>query len=280
MTTEQPAKLPELGETVVAGGVETNYLRAGSGPTVLLLHGSGPGVTAYANWRFTIPALSKRFRVVAPDIVGFGYTQRPMGFSYNKIGWVAHLIDFLDAIGADEVDVVGNSFGGALALALAVHHPARIRRLVLMGSVGLHFELTPGLDGVWGYEPSLEGMRRLLQLFVYDRGLITDDLVASRYRASARVEAAAAYARLFPAPRQRHVDALALSDIEIRSLTCNALVVHGREDRVIPPAVGLCLHELLARSELHMFGQCGHWTQIEQRDRFNQVLVGFLGSRR
>ncbi len=142
---------PELGKTVVAAGIETNYHDAGSGRPVVLLHGSGPGVTAWANWRLAIPALAARRRVIAPDLVGFGYTARPPGHRYGLDTWTAHAVGLLDALGLDRVDLVGNSFGGALALSLAIRHPRRIRRLVLMGAAGVRFPITEGLDAVWGY---------------------------------------------------------------------------------------------------------------------------------
>ena len=153
---------PEIGKTVLAGGIRTNLHDMGSGNPVLLIHGSGPGVSAWANWRLSFPVLSQKFRVIAPDIVGFGFTERPAGISYTLDNWVKHAISLLDALGLDKVDLVGNSFGGALLLALAVRHPDRVKRLVLMGSAGTSFKLTPALDEAWGYQPSIENMRRLL----------------------------------------------------------------------------------------------------------------------
>jgi 2-hydroxymuconate-semialdehyde hydrolase len=84
---------------------------------VLLIHGSGPGVTAWANWRLVMPALAQSCRVIAPDMVGFGYTERLPGDVHTMEGWVAHAIGVLDALGIERTDLVGNSFGGAIALA-------------------------------------------------------------------------------------------------------------------------------------------------------------------
>lgn len=267
---------PEIGRRISAGGIDTNYHDAGRGGTVLLLHGSGPGVTAWANWRLAIPALAERGRVLAPDIVGFGYTERPAGIRYNLGTWVRHAADFLDAVGAESVDVVGNSFGGALAIALAIRHPARVRRLVLMGSAGVRFELTEGLDAVWGYTPSVENMRRIMGVFAHDRSLISDELAELRYRASIRPGYQEAFAQMFPPPRQRWVDGLASSEDDIRALDKETLIIHGREDRVIPAATSYKLFELIERSQLHVFGRCGHWTQIEHAARFNRLVANFL----
>jgi 2-hydroxymuconate-semialdehyde hydrolase len=273
---EDMTENPEIGESVDAGGIATNCHDMGDGPSVLLLHGSGPGVTAWANWRGVLPALATRFRVIAPDMVGFGYTDRPTGADYTMDVWVKHAVDLLDALDIERVSIVGNSFGGGLALALAVRYPARIDRLVLMGSSGTDFEITPGLDAVWGYEPSHENMRQLIELFAYDQSIATDDLVRMRYDASIRPGYQESYASMFPAPRQRHVRALARDEDALRALDNETLIVHGREDRIIPLESSIRLFDLIPRSQLHVFGRCGHWTQIEQNARFCRLIADFL----
>src|SRR5690606_41614976 len=103
--------------------------------TLMMIHGSRPSVTAWANWRLVIPELAKGRRVVAPDMLGFGYSERPEDQVYNRERWVAHAIGVMDELGLEQVDLVGNPFGGGLALSLAIEHPRRVRRLVFMGCV-------------------------------------------------------------------------------------------------------------------------------------------------
>ena len=273
---------PEAGLTINAAGIVTNFhdtdpAGAHAARPVLLIHGAGPGVSAWANWRLTLPALARDRRGIAPDMVGFGLTERPEGIAYTMDTWVGQALGLLDALELDAVDLVGNSFGGALALALAVRAPARVRRLALMGSVGVPFPITEGLDRVWGYEPSVEAMRGLLDLFAYDRTLVNDELAELRYRASIRPGFQESFSAMFPAPRQRWVDAMASRDADIAALPHPTLIIHGREDKVIPPATSFRLFDLIANAQLHMFGRCGHWTQIEHADRFNALLAGFLG---
>ena len=141
---------PEISQSIVASGIRTNYHDAGHDNPVMLIHGSGPGVSAWANWRLVLPRLAEHRRVIAPDLVGFGFTERPPGIRYDLNGWVSQAVGLLDSLGIEQADLVGNSFGGAVALALAIRHPRRVRRLVLMGSVGVSFPLTEGLDAVWG----------------------------------------------------------------------------------------------------------------------------------
>ena len=269
---------PEIGLRIRAAGLETNYHDLGAGDPVLLIHGSGPGVTAWANWRVTMPALARTHRVIAPDMAGFGYTERVPGTQYGMDLWVDHLVGLLDALGIGAAHLVGNSFGGALALAMAVRHPQRVRKLVLMGAAGVHFELTEGLDAVWGYEPSLENMARIMGVFAYDRSRLTPELAESRYRASVRPGYQESFSAMFPAPRQRWVDALACHEAQLGGIRQPTLIVHGRDDQVIPLANSLRLLELIGPAQLHVFGQCGHWTQIEHAASFNELVKDFLSA--
>lgn len=267
---------PEIGKSVVAAGIQTNYHDVGEGYPVILVHGSGPGVTAYANWRPNIPYLSQFYRVIAPDMVGFGYTEQPEGYEFSLDNWVQHIIGVMDALNIQKAHIVGNSFGGGLAIATALRYPERVGRLVLMGAAGTKFKLTEGLDAVWGYQPSIENMRKLLDLFAYDRSLVSDELAEVRYKASIRPGVQESFASMFPAPRQQWLDSLASSDEELKSLSNEALIIHGREDRVVPLSSSLHLAEVIDRAQLHVFGRCGHWTQIEHTDRFNRLVADFF----
>lgn len=268
---------PELGKRVRLAHCDTNYHDQGKGYPVVLIHGSGPGVTAWANWRLNIGPLSQVARVLAPDMLGFGYTDAIGPVSYDLDSWVDQVIGFLDALSLDQVDLVGNSFGGAVSLAVAARHPSRIRRLVLMGSVGTSFPLTPGLDAVWGYTPSIDNMKKLLDVFAYDRTLVSDELAELRYRASIREGVQERFGSLFsPGPRQQYIDALATPDEVLRSLSHETLIVHGREDQVIPLQNSIKLANLIPRAQLHVYPHCGHWTQIEWTADFNRLVGAFL----
>lgn len=269
---------PEIGKTIAAHGLKTNYHDEGAGFPAVFVHGSGPGVTGWANWRLNIPEISKSLRVIAPDMAGFGYTQRPEKPSYTMPFWCDHLIALADELKLEKFDLIGNSFGGGLAVAMAAAHPDRIRRLVLMGAVGVPFELTEGLDKVWGYQPSIENMRELLDIFAYNRDLVTDDLAKMRYEASIRDGVQEAFSAMFPAPRQQWIQAMTTPDEKIAQISAPTLIVHGREDKVIPVQNSLKFFDLIPNAELHLFGKCGHWTQIEHAARFNMLVTDFLTS--
>lgn len=274
MTSEIPS--PEIGKSLRIGDITVNYLDQGHGEAVLLIHGSGPGVTAWANWRGVIPDLSSKCRVLAPDMAGFGYTQVESGHQFNLQTWLGQIEGLLDALGVERVTVIGNSFGGALALHFARAHPARVHKIVLMGAVSLSFALTEGLDTVWGYTPSLENMRTLMGVFAWNQTLITEELIQSRYEASIQRGMDKVYESLFPAPRQRWVDMLAQSAETLAKINHPTLIVHGRDDLVIPVEVSVRLASVLPNADLLVFASCGHWTQIEKREKFMRAVNGFL----
>lgn len=269
---------PEVGKEIIADGIRTNVHLTGppDAPAVLLLHGSGPGVTAWANWRMTIPALAEHFRVVAPDVVGFGFTARPDDVVYDLQTWTSHALGVLEALDIPRAHVIGNSFGGSLAMSLAIHHPGRVDRMVLMGAAGVPFQLTPGLDAVWGYEPSVEAMEDLLRIFAYNPGLAGRDLAELRYRASIRPGVQEAFRTMFPPPRQAALDAITHAVEDVAAISAPTLIVHGRDDQVIPPSNATDLLALIDDARAHLFGRCGHWTQIEHAAAFNRLVVDFL----
>ncbi|WP_134704195.1 alpha/beta fold hydrolase [Ammoniphilus sp. YIM 78166] len=270
--------MSDQGKFVTAGGIHTHYHESGEGEPLLLIHGSGPGVSAWANWRLVFPILSEKYHLYAPDVVGFGYTERPHDISYSVDTWVNHLISFMEAKGLEKVSIIGNSMGGALALQIAQRRPDLVRKLVLMGSVGIEFPITDELDAVWGYTPSFENMKNLVATFSSNSSLAdNDDLVQLRYQASIQEGFQESYAAMFPAPRQRHVNALALTEEKLRKIDCPVLLIHGREDRIIPlEYTSWRISQLIPEAELHVFSQCGHWTQIEKTKPFTNLVSEFL----
>lgn len=264
--------------TIDVAGVRTEVLDTGTGGVpLLLLHGSGPGVSALANWRPVLPALSKQRRVIAPDQLGFGGTATGEPRTYGRKAWTDHALALLDALAVSQVDIIGNSMGGAIGLSLAAAVPERIRRIVLMGTMGIAMALPGGLNTVWGYEPGVANMREVIGLFAYDRGLITDELVEMRYRSSLNPPVAASWAAMFPPPRQRWVDDLALTGVELAGITQPVLMVHGRDDQVVPwQRSSLPLLDLLPDVRLHVIANCGHWTMIEKTADFLAVVEPFL----
>ncbi|WP_273735384.1 alpha/beta fold hydrolase [Mycolicibacterium septicum] len=276
MTTTGAKAAPLRTRTVDAAGIATAYLEAGTGEPVLMLHGSGPGASGTANWQYNISPLAEKFHVLAPDIVGFGETQRPNDVIYSLRTWTDHVWAFLDAHGIEQAAVVGNSLGGRIALQMATDRPDRVTRMVLMGSPGVGMTPTEGLAALRAYEPSPEAMRHMLRTyFAVNPALITDELVEIRYRASVADGAWEAYRSMFYDPRH-HGSELGITEDEARAITTPSLLVHGREDKVVPLAVSVTMLGLMPNADLHVFSHCGHWTQIERADEFSALVADFL----
>lgn len=269
---------PGWGKTITALDIGTNFHDEGTGRSVVLLHGSGPGVSAWTNWKKVIPVLAGDFRVIAPDLAGFGYTERKTDLAYDIKLWSRHLIAFLDALGLEKVSLVGNSFGGSLALAVAARFPERFEKLVLMGTPCDKFVMTPGLKAGWDYEPSRENMRKTMQHFPYDPATITDELVEDRYQASLIPGAQEGLRKLLVEPNSQGDTPLSGMPVNlVSSIEVPTLVLHGREDKVIPVDMGILLARSMPRAELHMFGQCGHWVQAERFEAFVALARTHLG---
>jgi 2-hydroxy-6-oxo-octa-2,4-dienoate hydrolase len=265
--------------TVSAAGIETNYHDHGAGEAVILLHGSGPGVSAWTNWRKVMPALAPSLRVLAPDMAGFGYSERKPDFEYAIKGWVRQLLGFMDALGIARAHLVGNSFGGSLALAAAARFPDRFGRLVLMGTPCDAFTMTPGLRAGWDYTPSREVMRATMAHFPYDAAVITDELVEDRYQASLIPGAQEGLRKLLAEPRPDGDTPLSgMPEAVVAKIVHSTLVLHGREDRVIPVEMGLRLARAIPDAQLHMFGRCGHWVQAERFDDFIALTLRHLAA--
>lgn len=256
---------------VTLPGVECAYFDEGSGPVVLCIHGSGPGASAVSTWRNNVPALAGTHRVIGLDLVGFGASTAIGDVPYTVPTWAQQCFALLDALGIDTVSPVGNSLGGRIAMEMALMKPARMDKLVLMGSGGLLVEPTPALRALREYTPSFENMQRLVtDCFLYDATLASDALVRERYDASEKTFAT--YKGMFTADRSGMV----LTHEAIASIAAPSLVIHGRDDKVIPPENGVQISRLLADADLHVFARCGHWAQFERKTDFNTLVASFL----
>lgn len=262
---------------IQAGGVRTHYLEAGEGDPLVLVHGGGAGADSRGNWGATIAHFSRTRRVIAPDMIGFGLTDKPdpAGYLYDQPGRNRHMADFLGAMGLVGVDIVGNSMGGATAIGVALDRPDLIGRMVLMGSAGLPIpeKPSPQLMHNLQYDFTLEGMRRVIGGLTAPGFVPTDEMV--RYRFDI-VDDPASRAALAAINAETRKGTLNYAEEQLRTIKQPVLVVNGKEDGVsiLPRAYRFL--ELLENSWGYIVPHCGHWAMIEAPDDFNAAVERFL----
>lgn len=268
---------------VVEQGIDLDlhYHDAGTGEVVIPIHGGGPGATGWSNWSRNLDALvDAGYRVIVPDTPGFGksgpiVTDQPMPLLN---AWA--IKGLMDQLGIDRAHLVGNSLGGTSALFFALEYPERLDRMVLMGCSGLGKSVmqpvpTEGIRRLGSVfeEPTMDVLRHMLDIFVYDTESITDELVQARYEAMMNR----------PEHLTNMVESSAHPGVLVMDLTARlsqishkTLVTAGRDDRFVPLDLALKLLWNLPNADLHVFSQCGHWAQWEHAESFNRLLLDFL----
>lgn len=256
-----------------AEGEITHYHELGEGAPILFLHGSGTGVTAAANWWLNLPELANYGRCIAIDSVGYGQTVVAEGTKYGIKEWVRHAVRVLDALGIEKTWIVGNSLGGWLAFQFAIDYPDRLLGIVSMGTGGA--KLTGALKGHSNPNLTPEGIRDTLELFVVDHDLISDELVQLRYE-SALNDTASDRLKEVVAARDRDRNELPLDFDVLAKLDIPVLLIHGVQDRVIPVSRTWDILNVVPHADAHIFSQCGHWSQVERGEEFNEVVGKWL----
>jgi 4,5:9,10-diseco-3-hydroxy-5,9,17-trioxoandrosta-1(10),2-diene-4-oate hydrolase len=263
------------------GDYRLHYHEAGDGPALVLLHGSGPGVSGWSNFRGNFPVLAERFRTVLLDMPGFGLSERPdLDRAYPRLAADAVLV-VLDKLGIERAHLLGNSMGGYVALEFALAHPDRIGRLVLMGPGGLAVN-------VLGPDPS-EGGRRLadfmmapsrpamvawVDTMVANKSVVDDALIDERL-ANAQAPGALESAMAIFSSLGQHPEPVPLW-ARVKAIKASTLITWGRDDRMLPVEGALLGFRQLPNAELHIFSKCGHWAQIERKAEFERLVIEFL----
>ncbi len=261
------------------------YHEAGQGPPLLLLHGSGPGVTGWRNYRGNLATFAEHFRCLVLEFPGFGVSdptdQHPMAAANGAV------TRFLDGLGLQQVDVIGNSMGGIVGTQVALAHPDRIRRLVTIGGIGRNiFSPSPG-EGIkllmeFTEEPTRERLIQWLHSMVYDPALVTEELIEERWALATEPETLAAARRMYgKAAFAAGQKAAAKSDAPpywamLHKLKARTLITWGRDDRVSPVDMALLPMRTIPDVEVHVFPNCGHWVMIEQKAAWESVVLAFL----
>lgn len=272
VSAQQPAS-SAAGKEVTVYGMKIHYVEAGSGPVVVLLHGLG-GSTQ--NWAFNIDALAQKFRVVVPDQLGFGRSDKPFT-NYRIATYVDFLDGFLKELKIERAALVGNSMGGWIAAAYALAHPEKVERLVLVAAAGFAPPADFDKNILVGLNPSTrEGMRRLAMLVFSNKQLFTSD-AAIDLLLKQRLTAGDGYTiQSLNESIARREDML---DNRLSAIKQPTLLIWGRDDGLTPlKDHGERFHREIKGSELLVFEQCGHVPQVEKAAEFNAALLKFLSA--
>ncbi len=270
--------------TLRVDGKDIFVAETGTGPPVVLLHGGGPGASGVANYSRNIGPLAQNFRVIVPDMPGYGRSAKGVGPS-DPFGYLAHYIrGMLDELGIHRAHLVGNSYGGSCALRLALDTPHRVDRLVLMGPGGVGTTRglpTAGLKSLLSYYggdgPSREKLREFIRTYlVFDGAAVPESLIESRYQASIDPEV------VENPPLQRPSSLSTLwrmdftRDRRLSTLATPTLVIWGRDDKVNKPSGATMLARRMPNADVVVTANTGHWVQWERAELFNAVTTAFL----
>ncbi|MGE0115276.1 MAG: alpha/beta fold hydrolase [Steroidobacteraceae bacterium] len=273
----------ETSRYATVNGLRLHYNDAGRSEAVVMLHGGGPGASGWSNFYRNVDALVLAgYRVILLDQPGFNKSDAVTIDGPRDAFNAQALLGLLDCLGVASAHVVGNSLGGATAIAFAIDHPDRLKRLILIGAgAGYHSLFQPlpteGMKLFFALyrNPTRENFQRLMEAFVFDARTLTDELLEQRYQnITSNLAHLSNFVTSTEASKGRVVQDQTFRLAEIRAET---LVAWGRDDRFVPLDHALRLVTLMPNAELHVFGQCGHWGQWEQASKFNRLLLEFLG---
>jgi pimeloyl-ACP methyl ester carboxylesterase len=267
----------ENGTYVNVDGLKTFYVKVGSGHPLILIHGAAPGGSALVSWKLNIePLAAAGFMVYAYDQPGFGYTDNPTDHSIEYR--VTHAKAFINALNLDRFHVIGNSVGGYVAARLALEDKRTVSfvtttsgTLAPRGSAESQALAKKHNEELRSYTPSLEHMRELTMGTIFNKALVTEDLVRERYEMST--------GKNYDAQLKR-ADASSPKSLQddLRNLKVKSLVLWGNNDRGVSVERGMLLFQLIPNAEFHLFDNCAHWVQWDRADRFNKIVSDFLRS--
>ena len=273
-----------LREVTTDAGV-LRYHEAGDGPPLLLLHGSGPGVTGWRNYRGNLAFFAEHFRCLVLEFPGFGVSDDFGG--HPMVTALDSVVRFVDALGLDSVDIIGNSMGGGVGISYAINHPDKVRRLVTIGGIGKNiFSPGPG-EGIkllqeFTEAPTRERLIQWLHSMVYDPAMVTEELIEERWTQATDPETLDSARRMYgKAAFAQMVKMMEASDAPppwamMHKVKAPTLLTWGRDDRVSPLDMALIPMRTIPNAELHVFPNCGHWAMIEQKEAFESAVLAFL----
>lgn len=276
---------PPLRELVTEHGI-LRYREAGDGPPLVLLHGSGPGVSGWRNFGRNLPVFAREYRTFVLEFPGFGVSD-DFGAPHPMMSARTAVTAFLDGLSLDRVRLIGNSMGGFIATDFALSAPERVEKLVTVGGAGTSvLSPMPG-EGIirlseFVENPTRDSLIAWLHSMVYDRALVTEEMIEERWAQATEPATLASAKQMYGAAALEQMSKAAASSdaspswANLGRLTAPTLITWGRDDRVSPVDMSLIPMRTLPRGEVHIFPNCGHWVMIEQKEAWESVVTAFL----
>jgi len=268
--------IPEGQYIDVQDGFRFHYYDEGEGEVVVLLHGSGTGASGHTNFKKNLIALKNAgFRVILPDLPGYGFSSKPDNVVYSMDYFNQKIIELLDILDVHKFSLIGNSLGGALSIGLGLNHVERVQKLILMAPGGVEdreiYNEMPGIKKLMsdflGGDMNQEKIEGLLALFPYDASIVTDEMVQERME-------------ILPLMNSQVLATMAIPNMEeqLHLLHQPVLAFWGMNDQFIPVSGAMKIGEHCPNAQVMLFSQCGHWVMIEQEEVFNSACINFLKS--
>jgi 2-hydroxymuconate-semialdehyde hydrolase len=253
-------------------------LKGGSGFPLLMLHGSGPGVSAWGNFRLVLEDLERSFRVLAIDLIGFGESSRkPVKPYFDLDLWMRQARFAMNLLGDGEIGIIGHSVSAVLALRLAATSP-RVTRVMTTGAMGGKFVANHDLEMTWSVPRTRDDLRKAMQSLIYDHSLINDTVLDNRMKLLGTNGYSGYFGDMFAGDKQQYVDACVLEPAELRELKCEVTLVHGRDDRPIPAMENsISIGALIPNADVVLLGKCSHSVAVEHPDKFMDIAKMVFG---
>ena len=267
-------------KVVQVNGHDVAYHDVGDGVPVVFLHGSGPGVTGWANFGNNVDNLTG-IRSIVVDQPGFGASGRDEVYEDNYLNISANaVVGLMDALGLEQAGIVGNSMGGDVAVTVTLNHPERISRMLLNGPGGTGVPIlgpspSEGIARLMDFymDPTRERIVAWLKTMVFDQRILTEELIESRFAAATSPGAVKnlqdAYATFYNPALTGDVPLWG----RVHNIRQPTIICWGRDDRVAPVEGGLLPARRMPKCDLRIYSRCGHWVQVERKKDFERACI-------
>jgi 2-hydroxymuconate-semialdehyde hydrolase len=258
--------------------IPVHYLEGGEGFPLLMIHGSGPGASTLGNWRLVLEPLAHRYHVHAMDLIGFGKSGRksqPPYFDFPM--WLDQCREMISRMPGERIGIIGHSLSGALALKLAASD-ARISKVMTTATIGTAFALNNASLRTWTFPRNRDELRAAAECLIHDKSLIDDAYLSNREAVLFSGDYERYFTEMFAGDKRRFIDEATLTAQELGKISCDVLMVHGRDDQGFPAEqLTFTVSRSIPQADVVLLGRCSHSVAFEHPQKFTALATGFFG---